>query len=179
VTAQPLYRAASPSHAGSNYLTALASDLASSMGLQPLTAQSDLRTAAANAGVASVLDLMLGRTADRDRTAEVDEYVMLALQCARPKTMGQVPAQQIIRCWKNLAAEPADFRAFVETPLQRLERGLKLHKMDTVGAAWWQVHAARDAARAKSPLSYLLDVRDELTPKTIAGRFQRIVKGTY
>jgi hypothetical protein len=231
------------------YMTALASEIGSSLDLQPLTDQVDLRVAAPNDGIASALDLIVGRSADRhDDPAAVDEYVMLALECARPKTLGAVSAKQIIRCRKNLAAELADFRAFVETqkqelaaitslprgrrkldafadhvrdtveaPLQRLERGLRLHKLDTVrtmlvtgtlaappvaglgleqlgvggtvgmsvgtvaamGAAWWQVHAARESVRAKSPLTYLLDVRDELTPKTIAGRFQRIVKGSY
>jgi hypothetical protein len=48
-----------------------------------------------------------------------------------------------------------------------------------MGAAWWQVHAARESVRRSSPLSYLLDVRDELTPKTVAAKFQRIVKGSY
>jgi len=230
-------------------MTALATEVGSSMDLQPLTDQADLRVAAPNDGIASALDLLVGRSPDRHaETAAVDEYVMLALECVRPKTLGAVSARQIIRCRKNLAAELADFRSFVETqkqelaaitslppgqrkldafadhvrdtveaPLQRLERGLRLHKLDTVrtmlvtgtlaappvaslgleqlgagsavglsvgtvaamGAAWWQVHAARESVRAKSPLTYLLDVRDELTPKTIAGRFQRIVKGAY
>ncbi|WP_133981072.1 DUF6236 family protein [Kribbella voronezhensis] len=235
---------------GAAYMTALANELGSRLRLEPLTDQTDLRIAAPNNGIASALDLLLGRSADHrpDPAAGVDEYVMLALQCVRPKAMGQVSAEQIVDCRENLAAELADFRAFVETqkqeltaitslppgqrkldafadhvhdtveaPLQRLERGLQLHKLDTVrtmlvtgtlaapplagmaleqlgaggtvgmsvgtvaamGAAWWQVRAARESARAKSPLCYLLDLRDELTPKTIAGRFQRIVKGSY
>jgi hypothetical protein len=237
-----------PALAGA-YMTALANQIAGSLDLQPLTDQADLRIVAPNDGVASALDLLVGRSPDRpSEPAAVDEYVMLALECVRPKTLGGVSAKQIIRCRKNLVAELADFRAFVEqqnaelaaitslppgqrkldafadhvrdtveAPLQRLERGLQLHKLDTVrtmlvtgtlatpplaslgldhlgagstigmsvatvagmGAAWWQVHAARESVRRSSPLSYLLDVRDELTPKTIAGRFQRIVKGSY
>ncbi len=228
------------------YMSALASEIGSNLDLQPLTDQTDLRVAAPNDGVTSALDLMIGRTSDRP--AAVDEYVMLALECVRPKALGAVSAKQIIRCRKNLGAELADFRAFVEAqsqelaaitslppgqrkldafadhvrdtveaPLQRLERGLRLHKLDTVrtmlvtgtlatpplaslgldrlgagstigmsvatvagmGAAWWQVHAARESVRRSSPLSYLLDIRDELTPKTIANKFQRILKGSY
>jgi hypothetical protein len=230
------------------YMTALASEIAGSLALQPLTDQADLRIAAPNDGVASALDLLVGRSSRHTEPAAVDEYVMLALECVRPTSLGAVSAKQIIRCRKNLGAELADFRAFVETqhrelaaitslppgqrkldafadhvrdtveaPLQRLERGLRLHKLDTVrtmlvtgtlatpplaslgldrlgagstvgmsvatvagmGAAWWQIHAARESVRRSSPLSYLLDVRDELTPKTVAGKFQRIVKGSY
>ena len=237
-----------PTLAGA-YMTALANEIAGRLALRPLTDQADLRIVAPNDGVASALDLLVGRPPDRpSEPAAVDEYVMLALECVRPKTLGGVSAKQIIRCRKNLAGELADFRAFVEqqnaelaaitslppgqrkldafadhvrdtveAPLQRLERGLRLHKLDTVrtmlvtgtlatpplaslgldhlgagstvgmsvatvagmGAAWWQVHAARESVRRSSPLSYLLDVRDELTPKTVAGRFQRIVKGSY
>jgi len=230
------------------YMTAIAGELGSELDLQPLTDQADLRLAAPNEGVVSALDLMIGRSTDRETPAAVDEYVMLALECVRPTALGAVSARKIIRCREKLAGELADFRSFVEAqkqeliaisalppgqrkldafadhvrdgveaPLQKLERGLQLHKLDTVrtmlvtgtlaapplasvgldrigagstvgmsvgtvaamGAAWWQIHAAREAVRQSSPLSYLLDVRDELTPKTIAGRFQRIVKGSY
>lgn len=48
-----------------------------------------------------------------------------------------------------------------------------------VGTAWWAVSDTRAAARSASPVGYLLDVRDELTTKTVLSRARRIVKGTY
>lgn len=48
-----------------------------------------------------------------------------------------------------------------------------------VGSAWWAVSETRSAARQASPVGYLLDVRDELTPKTALSRARRIVAGTY
>jgi len=48
-----------------------------------------------------------------------------------------------------------------------------------VGSAWWQVSRVRDRAKAETPVSYLLDVRDHLTPRTLAARVRRIFRGTY
>ncbi|MEU4383203.1 DUF6236 family protein [Micromonospora echinofusca] len=48
-----------------------------------------------------------------------------------------------------------------------------------VGSAWWQVNCVREAAKAGSPVGYLLDVRDRLTPKTLATRARRLFRGTY
>lgn len=47
-----------------------------------------------------------------------------------------------------------------------------------VGAAWWQVGEARRVRRETSPMSYVLGVRDELTPKTFARKVRRIWTGT-
>jgi hypothetical protein len=47
-----------------------------------------------------------------------------------------------------------------------------------VGAAWWQVGEARRAERESSPMSYILGVRDQLTPKTFAQKVRRIWTGT-
>lgn len=48
-----------------------------------------------------------------------------------------------------------------------------------VGSAWWSVSAGRRARVAQSPVGYLLDVRDSLTPKTFTSRARHLFKGTY
>jgi hypothetical protein len=48
-----------------------------------------------------------------------------------------------------------------------------------IGAAWWQVDSIRTSAIASSPVGYLLDVRDHLTPKTVASRVRKFLRGTY
>ncbi len=48
-----------------------------------------------------------------------------------------------------------------------------------IGVAWWQVGAMRAAAKADSPVSFLLDMRDELTPRTLRARSLRFLRGTY
>jgi hypothetical protein len=48
-----------------------------------------------------------------------------------------------------------------------------------VGSAWWQVNSVRESAKAGSSVGYLLDVRDRFTPKTLATRARRILRGTY
>jgi hypothetical protein len=48
-----------------------------------------------------------------------------------------------------------------------------------IGSAWWQVETIRARARADSPVGYLLDVRDRLTPKTLSARVSRVLRGTY
>jgi hypothetical protein len=105
----------------------------------------------------------------------------------------------------------------IEQPLRRLEKGLKLHKLEparslllagsvapplaasatlsvlgappvattatgavaAVGTAWWQIENTRRQSIASSPVGYLLDVRDQLTPKTLTGRVRKILQGTY
>jgi hypothetical protein len=127
----------------------------------------------------------------------------------------------------ELAAMPPGHRrleAFAEhveqtvaQPLQRLERGLRLHKLEptrslllageivppaglgvvldaagspavaaaataaavAVGSAWWQVKNIRAAAKANSPVGYLLDARDQLSPRTLADRVRKVLQGTY
>jgi hypothetical protein len=51
--------------------------------------------------------------------------------------------------------------------------------MAAVGGAWWSVSKLRTDARANSPVGYLLDVRDQLTPKTLASRARKVLRGTY
>jgi Family of unknown function (DUF6236) len=48
-----------------------------------------------------------------------------------------------------------------------------------IGSAWWQVETIRSRARASSPVGYLLDVRDLLTPITLAARVRKVLRGTY
>jgi hypothetical protein len=48
-----------------------------------------------------------------------------------------------------------------------------------LGTAWWQIGSIRDSTRASSPVGYLLDVRDALTPKTLAARARMVLRGTY
>ena len=48
-----------------------------------------------------------------------------------------------------------------------------------IGSAWWQVDQMRKAARAQSPVGFLLDVRDQLTPKTVTAHVRKILRGTY
>ncbi|WP_231640108.1 DUF6236 family protein, partial [Micromonospora sp. NRRL B-16802] len=47
----------------------------------------------------------------------------------------------------------------------------------TVGSAWWSVSAARRSAKQASPVGYLLDVRDRLTPQTVASRARALYRG--
>lgn len=105
----------------------------------------------------------------------------------------------------------------VEQPLKKLEKGLRLHRLEptrslllagsvasplaisstltalgtppvattttgtvaAIGAAWWQVETIRQQAKANSPVGYLLDVRDHLTPMTLAGRVRKVLQGSY
>ena len=105
----------------------------------------------------------------------------------------------------------------IELPLRKLERGMRLHKLDptrslilagtfvppaaasealsalgaqpavaaTIGAAaaignaWWQVGNIRSAAKSNSPVGYILDVRDRLTPRTLPAYIRKIFRGTY
>ncbi len=48
-----------------------------------------------------------------------------------------------------------------------------------IGNAWWQIANVRRAARSNSPVAYILDVRDRLTPRTLNARIRRIFRGTY
>ncbi|MGW4682614.1 hypothetical protein ACWEOS_29480 [Micromonospora taraxaci] len=115
---------------------------------------------------------------------------------------------------RRLEAFAAHVEHTVEIPLQKLEKGLSLHRMEparsllvagsfvppaavsvagamppaaattvgalaAVGSAWWQVNSVRESAKASSPVGYLLDVRDRLTPRTLATRARRIFRGTY
>ena len=48
-----------------------------------------------------------------------------------------------------------------------------------VGSAWWQIEEQRSGAREASPVGYLLDVRDRLTPRTLMARVRRVLTGTY
>lgn len=47
------------------------------------------------------------------------------------------------------------------------------------GLAWWGVARQRAAAKEASPVGYLLDVRDRLTPHTVLRRAKRLYTGTY
>jgi hypothetical protein len=105
----------------------------------------------------------------------------------------------------------------IELPLQKLEKGMRLHKLDptrslvlagtfvppaaasealsalgarpavaatigtaaAIGNAWWQVGNIRNAAKSNSPVGYILDVRDRLTPRTLPAYIRRIFRGTY
>jgi hypothetical protein len=105
----------------------------------------------------------------------------------------------------------------VQEPLQQLEKGLRLQKLEptrslllvgavappltvsatmehvgmtpqavttagalaAIGSAWWQVETIRKRTRTDSPVGYLLDVRDLLTPKTLTARVRRVLQGTY
>jgi hypothetical protein len=119
---------------------------------------------------------------------------------------------------RRLEAFADHIKESVEKPLQQLEKGLRLHKLEptrslllagslttppaaasaglaavgsppaaiaatgvvvAVGNAWWQVGRVRAATRAASPVGFLLDVRDQLTPKTLAARARKVLRGTY
>jgi hypothetical protein len=49
----------------------------------------------------------------------------------------------------------------------------------TIGGAWWSVSAARRSAKQASPVGYLLDVRDRLTPQTVASRVRALYRGYH
>jgi hypothetical protein len=119
---------------------------------------------------------------------------------------------------RRLESFAAHVQQNIELPLQELEKGLRLHKLEptrslvlsgsfappaalgaglaaggvtsptaaaaagavvAVGGAWWQVSKSRTNAKASSPVGYLLDVRDHLTPKTLTARARKILTGTY
>lgn len=105
----------------------------------------------------------------------------------------------------------------IEMPLQKLERGLRLFKLEPVrslvltssfaapviaepilhsfgatpreglatgvaaaiGTAWWSVRENRADVRESSPVAYLLDVNDALTPLTLSGGISKFLRGTY
>jgi Family of unknown function (DUF6236) len=105
----------------------------------------------------------------------------------------------------------------IELPLQKLERGMQLLKLDptrslvlagtfvppaaasealsalgarpaiaaatgtaaAIGNAWWQVGNIRKDAKSSSPVGYILDVRDRLTPRTFPAYIRKIFRGTY
>jgi hypothetical protein len=48
-----------------------------------------------------------------------------------------------------------------------------------IGSAWWQVTQLREAARTQSPVGFLLDVRDQLTPRTMTARIRKLLHGSY
>lgn len=230
------------------YMAALASQVSERAHFQPLTDQADLRVATPCGNAQSAVHLLLGGGPDHAAADVATEtYVMLALQHARPRNLGSIPADKIVECREDLTEELATFRDYVaakradlaemaaipvpdrkleafaeyveqtvELPLQKLERGLRLHKLEpsrsllmmgsfappaaagaaltythspvaattagavaAVGNAWWQIENVRDTARSSAPVGYLLDVRDHLTPKTLASRARRILRGTY
>ena len=47
------------------------------------------------------------------------------------------------------------------------------------GSAWWQVESIRTRSKAESPVGYLLDVRDQLTPKSLWSQVLKVFRGTY
>jgi hypothetical protein len=51
--------------------------------------------------------------------------------------------------------------------------------MAAVGSAWWQVGNIRADVKASSPVGYLLDIRDHLTPKSLAAGARKVLRGTY
>lgn len=141
-----------------------------------------------------------------DELATFREYV--AEQQTELANLATIPIEQ-----RKLEAFAEHIEQTVELPLQRLEKGLRLHKLEptrslvltgsftppavvgaaeispaaatavgavvAVGSAWWQVRKIREDARAASPVGYLLDVRDHLTPKTLAARIRKVLLGTY
>lgn len=238
-----------PALAGA-YMTALAGQLSQESFFEPVTDQTDLRSATPNSDVRSALNLLLGRReAGRAPVSEhVETYLLLALRYACPKNLADVPASKIIECRQNLEEELANFRRYVdeqqaeltqisaipsrhrqleafvqhveqtiELPLRRLEKSLKLHKLEptrslllagtaappmaveavltaahapliastpaatmaAIGGAWWQVETIRSTKKRESPVGYLLDVRDVLTPATLSARVRKVLSGTY
>jgi hypothetical protein len=241
-----------PALAGA-YMTALACRVSEQNHFEPLTDQVDLRIATPSYDIQTAMNLLLGRphadskaAAGSDAVA-VEAYIMLALQYARPKNLGSIPAEKIVRCRESLREELSTFRDYVdsqraeltelaaipirsrrleafaehvehtmEQPLRKLEKGLQLHRLEptrslllagsmapplavgglldaagatplatttgavvAIGSAWWQVKTIRSQAKANSPVGYLLDVRDLLTPKSLAARVRKVLKGTY
>jgi hypothetical protein len=119
---------------------------------------------------------------------------------------------------RRLEAFAEHVQQTTEVPLRKLEKGLRLFKLEptrslmlagsltppaaigsalavtgalnpvtaavtgataALGGAWWQISGARAAARAASPVGYLLDVRERLTPATLATRARKLLTGTY
>jgi len=116
----------------------------------------------------------------------------------RLTNLAKIPAPE-----RRLEAFAEHVQRTIERPLQALEQGLLLHKLEParalllagfatptvidalsldsqiarttavvvgVGGAWWKVRDVRTQVKIESPVGYLLDVRDRLTPKTLANR---------
>jgi hypothetical protein len=55
-----------------------------------------------------------------------------------------------------------------------------LETVAVVGTAWWTgVRHDRKKLRTESEVGYLLGVREQLTPKTLANRARKLWAGTY
>jgi hypothetical protein len=149
---------------------------------------------------------------ERLREELVTFWCYVDSQRAELAELAAIPLQR-----RRLEAFTEQVAQTVEQPLQRLEKGLQLHRLEptrsllmagsvtppvaigstltalgaaplatsaagavtAIGAAWWQVKRIRQEARANSPVAYLLDARDQLTPKTLAGRVRKVLQGTY
>jgi hypothetical protein len=233
-----------PALAGA-YMTALAGQIGTDRSLEPVTDQSDLRTATPNTAVESALNLLIGNRPVRSESqAPTDDYLMLAFQCVLPKNLAAVPVAKIIECRTTLEGELQTFRdhvrgqqselrelaalpdpqrrieAFsehveqsIEVPLRELEKSLRLLKLEpartlmvsgvtaagsyevahamhspsvhgtttafaAIVGAWWQIKSLRGTATKASPVGYLLDVRDRLTPATLSTRIRKAYTGT-
>ena len=61
------------------------------------------------------------------------------------------------------------------TPREGIAAGV----VASVGSAWWAARQERAQIRADSPVAYLLDVRDALSPHTLVGSIRKLFRGTY
>ncbi|MDO3686168.1 DUF6236 family protein [Micromonospora sp. C28ISP2-4] len=113
-----------PAVAGA-YMTALASSISKAARFEPLTDQDDLRVATTSSDVGAALGLLMGRKAEPVNSAyafesNIDAYVMLALQYARPTNLASVSANKILQCRSDLAEELIAFREYVVAQREEL-----------------------------------------------------------
>lgn len=73
-----------------------------------------------------------------------------------------------------IIAEPV-LHATHATPQEGIAAGV----VAAVGSAWWSARQERAQIRADSPVAYLLDVRDTLSPHTLPGSIRKFFRGTY
>lgn len=59
------------------------------------------------------------------------------------------------------------------------QEGIAAGVVASIGSAWWSARQERAQIRADSPVAYLLDVRDALSPHTLVGSIRRLFRGTY
>lgn len=103
------------------YMTALTGQIGVRYARQPVTDQTDLRTATLNTEVQSALNLLIGSDSVRPGPQEaLNDYLILAFQCVLPENLAAVPAAKIIECRTALEGELQAFRDHVQAQQSKL-----------------------------------------------------------
>ncbi|MFI7209425.1 hypothetical protein [Micromonospora aurantiaca (nom. illeg.)] len=130
------------------------------------------------AGQQQELSTLAGIGYDRQRLEAFTEHVTQTIEVPLKKLERGLALHRMEPTRSLLLAgsftPPAAVAAFTDNvPVAATTVGVAA----TVGSAWWSVSAARRSARQASPVGYLLDVRDRLTPQTVASRARALYRG--